>query len=1435
MKKTIYSNMAIDMGGKFTGVISYSSPDLPKQENIKAAVIKISKQDFTSVVAKRTLRRHQIRSSERYKLARKLIYLLLSKAINRSLTYKEQEAISSLMLRRGYTRQETEISDEVLDDCAIDDFVDNAKFTDLFDNSLPLKEQFYKLIADKNKLNTLYTDINDFGIKNIPKDYRSIAKCMSAICNDIIQQDEFGHKHRKVYFEEIAEDLKHDSRLKDIREALGEKQLFNLVANISNLQLRALRWYFDDPKMQGEGFYDSEKLKNVLIRAYKFFHYKTADERFKIASFIKSVRQCKDAINLLFNTDPLITIPPYEDQNDRHPPVDLTLLLNPVALDRKYSDKWQRWALSFVSDLGFIDEELSDDIVKLADRKSRLNSKLTSLYTQEKLRLSYVLQRVFDLSRNEDKAFTKIRAWVKAPLSRKVADVNAYLLSLIGEDELADFESLAKEYYEEIELAKKGLWSIVEDPILEISNIHPQAKKKNLEALVANVLCVHENFDLEYFKNNVWTAKKGNSSVRSLCKNIEEKVRKYNIYFNSLYTKYLLQNEDKKNITDSTYKDILSVINSVNLAAELIAENLNLDILDITKFSNPFSLAQLYNLLEKDIDGFSSNCLAVIKENNYRMRSKFGEGALCSRLAAESVRPFDGALRKILERQAYEIAKIKVNELLSLPNLTNTNINIGILVEENNFEFSSSIKKDVKDSSKKTKKVKKKYSVDPDFALKNKKERIISDSKKICAYTGDFLSNKSNCEFDHIISRSRTMRSTGSIFNSELNLIYVSRNGNQQKKEIAYDLNDLSPKYLREIFGTNVISEIKSIITETVDNVSKDNKKFLVDAMTPFERICCRHALFMPETKAYDMVINALAKSYSTIVNGTQLYLIQNIIKNIKLSLGSWLKDTQNTLSFEAFRIDCDDIHFIRGELAENNSLYIKKLLKEKANQTNNSQEKINQTDNSQEKTDEKEKKDIKYQPITSHAIDALCVLAAAFNNKVIVDKLSSGKAKENISKSENLEKLIPQQFDINIIERKNFFEKEDLSSRCLFNDSIYAEHFMPIIVKKDLVKIGFDFNNSVEVKSGGYLLIDLLKPFFKEKYEESENIKIYHLVNKKVFEFLERNKHEDKDSKICEQKNILNRIHYATIKKELEVELKDESFEIKLQKEKGSDKKNTNFEIKIGKDQSKSKYIKVATDKTLIIPSKFYYEKLVDEFNRYKSQKTFNVETYDSKTVKKIANDLKQEFVSYILNKESALKHKKYRHILSVSVACSNLAKPIRVKRKNLFGEYVYQLLDASESIIKGFYLDNNIKDPIAADIYKKENLYFVSRDILNKRIDKPFIHMSKTINLVKDINVNIDISLYSFSRREAVVTMPYNDFNECLNTKLKSYLHLEDVFVLSKDESKNLIKYLNNHIIDKGISIGSPREGKLYFKSIGKSLIFKFTYDSKSQKIFL
>lgn len=51
----------------------------------------------------------------------------------------------------------------------------------------------------------------------------------------------------------------------------------------------------------------------------------------------------------------------------------------------------------------------------------------------------------------------------------------------------------------------------------------------------------------------------------------------------------------------------------------------------------------------------------------------------------------------------------------------------------------------------------------------------------ICAYTGESISDTDG-EIDHIIPRSSTKKGLGTIFNTEANLIYVSRTGNQNKK-----------------------------------------------------------------------------------------------------------------------------------------------------------------------------------------------------------------------------------------------------------------------------------------------------------------------------------------------------------------------------------------------------------------------------------------------------------------------------------------------------------------------------------------------------------------------------------------------------------------------------------------------------------------------------
>lgn len=1403
MKNIIKSNLALDLGGKFTGLISYTSCGLPSRDEIQAVIINMPDSQMNYTVKSRTSTRHLVRSLDRYKKARKLIYILVAESLKRELSDDEKEALSSLMLRRGYTRQETELSDEALDNCSIDDFVNNANFTDLFNTSSQLKEQFYKLIEDKNKLEGLYKSINETGIKNIPKEYRSIARCMSDICNDIIQQDNFGHKHRKKYFEDITIDLKHDSRLKNIREKIGETQLFNLIGNISNLQLRALRWYFDDPKMQGAGIYDSDKLKNALIRAYKFFHYKTSEERSNIRKFIdsinKSKKEHKDALELLFNTDPLITIPPYEDQNNRNPPEDLTLLLNPLALDRKYPSNWEKWALSFISNLDFIDGELCE-IVKLTDRKSRLNPKLSSAYTQEKLRLSYVLQRVFDLSRNEDKVFTKIRAWAKDPLSRKVADVNAYLLSLICDDEIGDFENLAREYYEEIELAKKGIWSTVEEPILEISNIHPQMKNKVLADLVANVLCLHEDFDFDNFKNNIWTAKIGRSTVRSICANIEKIRKSYKNYFNHFYEaavkKYL---GNKNNELDKKDKELIQIYKKVNEVSKVIAEKLYLDPLDGLKFKNPFSLAQLYNLIETDISGFSSNCLAVIKENNYRMRNDFSNGALCTRLAAESVRPFDGALRKILERQAYEIAKIKSQEIKSLPSICNSQIDLNILVEENSFEFSSSIEtlKTGKKQNEKEDSLKKEFFVSKYERIKKDSLVFTGSEKAICAYTGEFLGGENNCEFDHIIPRSKTTSNMGTIFNSELNLIYVSQKGNQKKRESEYTLYDLSKEYLNNVFGTYNINEIKLKIEETVNKLKETNPRFLVDSMTIDERICARHALFMPHSKEYNIVVRALSRIYSTRVNGTQAYLVKSIISNIKEMLSLWTKEHNNVLTFDTWNISSKETHDIRENLSGENSCLKKQEI----------------------------------QPITSHAIDALCVFAAACDNKSISQKLSTCDGFENISKPEILNTLVPEEFVIKNISRKDFIQKDKPASKKLYKDTIYAEHFLPIIAKGEKVKIGFDFyKNAVEVKKGGENLLCFLTPFFKDEYKYSEELKVYHIVNRKVFDFIDKNKESSDSDEFKRLVYIFDALRYTTLKTEpLELIKKAEknAKSIKNEAEKQQKIRTTiedSFCINL-KNKSTISKISLANNTKIILPT----------YNEFKIIKR-DLDLFLEKDPDAKREDFFETFNKTTKNKKanSALEHRKCKRNYSIPVI-SAPSGGIRVKRKTASSDYVYQLIAANTpdtSINQGVILENNQidfeKKAVFVDIYTEKNIVFSPyKSSRAKASHKDFLPMDERILLVDNENIKVEASLSTADRRKVFVTVSFDEFNIGLKNKFSSYLDLKEEYTL-KDNCSDLFEYLESLIDDKNINISKPRNKKISFTVIGKTLCFSYNTDS-------
>lgn len=781
-KKTVYSNIAIDLGGKYTGCVSYTSSILPSADDFNAFIIEMPDDGngIKYTVKDRTQKRHMVRSLDRFKKARKLIYLVTASIIRRELSSDEKEAISSLMKRRGYTRLEAEIDLDILKECPVDLFT--LYLNDLFDENQSLYDQFNQKCCDLDTAKAMKKALaseelsialksSDLG-KTEKTLYKSAFNTMVEAADNIINTCEFGNKHRKQYLSDIRFDINKDSRLTDIVNGLGNSEkLYRCIGNISNLQLRALRWYFNDISMKGNPKWIPEKFKKVWVRAYKYFHYPKEDQ-LKARALIDNLESREDATSLLFSIDPLDTIPPYEDQNNRNPPTDLTLLLSPKALDARYSKVWENWAEKFASLYPNLTYQL-EDIVKNTDRKSRIELKNSNSYTKSKVLHSYILQRLFDLSANKDEPVTLLRSWVKDPSNSKLLSTAKIIHSVVGERE-DDFYKLAQSYYNEVEMAKSGLWTVVESPLLEISEIHPPMKNKVISTLVGNVLGINNDFDYEKFLE-VWKSPiKGRKTLKSICRDIEELRKNYGNTFKVEYDYAIYSAKDKKKTLTSDQKKLVEIYKTIEEISPLLWSNISQDSLSEIKFNNPFSLSQLYTLIETDTLGFSSNCVAVNKENNARMQFLSGNCALCSRLPTESVRPFDGAVGKILERQAYEIAKAKSSEIKELDGLNDAVINVGILIEQNKFEYSASLAT-IKNSKYK-KKIQKRAKSGVSRQLeqwKSKEQRIKDASRDLCPYTGEPISELSNGEIDHIIPRSFTKASMGTIFNSEANLIFA--------------------------------------------------------------------------------------------------------------------------------------------------------------------------------------------------------------------------------------------------------------------------------------------------------------------------------------------------------------------------------------------------------------------------------------------------------------------------------------------------------------------------------------------------------------------------------------------------------------------------------------------------------------------------------------
>ena len=1371
----IISPIAIDLGGKYTGVYMphYQRGTLPEAENTVMATI-VASEDGDKVTwsqINRTQTRHRIRSNKRRKLAKRLLAVVLAEALQRKLTVDEWSALSGLLNRRGYNRLEVELDLSCLDNASEDFFADilpsffteyasvSSQWSELSENIEKLRElqkeesfSFNKRDAKKELVTELDKELQEPNLLAYHTMQEAVEKALDAI--------DFGHQHRENYLKDVKDEIKKDTRLNDIKQTLGEENLYRLIGNVSNFQLRNLRWYFNDKSMKQGDKFNAASLKETTVRWLQYWHPKTVEEISARSEALEVFQQNK-ALQALMLVDPVLTIPPYEDQNNRRPPKDQTLWLNPLSMSKKHGERWLVWAQK----LERLQPEWAkgiDENLKSIDRNSRLNDKTNAPLLQ--YHAAVFLQRILDRSKTLDPY--ALRLLSKTPDSHKAQEYLWKLEQDLGSQHLKEFLAFAKQYYQELADAKDGIWFEAEESLFELANINPPSKEKIKHRLVGNVLsCEFTKKGLNSFINTIWNAKVvGNSRLKNLCKAVEEQRKKQGNAYKLLLSRitYRIQQDptqEKKLKGDE--KEIWLANQKALQAAEFISKQLEHNAAQYARYANSFSMAQLYTLLETDRHGFSKTSLVAHEENAWRMQDVTLENgatsARCSRLVADSVRPFDGILRRTLERQAYEIASLKEQQIKNA-NLAGKSILVPLIAEENKFEFSLGLAGIKKNRQKEKELLQRLEAQRNNWA--DKIDRIKSAADSICPYTGKSINQYG--EIDHIVPRSASRDQNRTIYNSEANLIWASREGNQKKLDQRYSLRDLHNNYLQHTFYT---VDLSAITTQIEQVVNKLPERFIFIELGEEQQIAVRHALFLEgDSQAYQKVFRSLSTQQSTRVNGTQAWLLKRLIELLRVRLGQQKIDVE----FVVARTQAEATSKIRTLLAELDNRFAKQ----------------------------------QPQPIASHSLDALCAFAAAASDTLANDLALGGS---NTNQGDSLEEdikllrqLVANEVIIRRIERKPRYEKESIESQPIFKEGIYAEHFLPLWVKESSVFIGFDgYQNAqllqVTTKDPKQFL-DLLQPLFANSSIIASDIlntdkPLKFEINKNAaFELFSKAAKQPCDDEELEVVKVLDGLRFTTSNKDCAAYIYDANK--KSFKSKDEILKPKNFEINIAFN---SKIFGKAKGK-LQLPAHKDWLSLLQ-----------HPEIKEKVGTKEAVPNWQQLFADYF-NSGTSRSHGKTRRVYSLPIIDAP-SGGYRVKRKTPQGTTVWQLMAIDGTSSKGFLTkEGNVlwNQTASIDSLNTPNLtevgarYFAEFDgfvgfnqWLELDVEHPNIQSVRMAPGTKDRRyIEITQSLTSFNSflhesGEATYTDLWNVPNEIKIAQPKAFLQAHGLDVLGSPRS--------------------------------------------------
>ena len=178
-----------------------------------------------------------------------------------------------------------------------------------------------------------------------------------------------GGRHRSKYFEEVKNVLEcknhtHEylkrfcKQVQNLKKKDINVDICKLICHLSNFELKPFRKYFNDIKHRTNDYWDETRLTKIferwILKEWRINLEKDRDKsKGKKGDYNKLKEQwnqtVKDKTGLIsfwLKTDPFLTIPPYQDNNNRRPPRCQSLILNCDFLDRQYP-KWGRVGRGF--------------------------------------------------------------------------------------------------------------------------------------------------------------------------------------------------------------------------------------------------------------------------------------------------------------------------------------------------------------------------------------------------------------------------------------------------------------------------------------------------------------------------------------------------------------------------------------------------------------------------------------------------------------------------------------------------------------------------------------------------------------------------------------------------------------------------------------------------------------------------------------------------------------------------------------------------------------------------------------------------------------------------------------------------------------------------------------------------------------------------------